>query len=230
MPTKAKSGTTRSAATKRTRRAVKKKAVVVKKKAAVVKKRAVKSVTRGPDAIALIKADHKAVRELFRQYQGLGERATSGKRRIAQRLVKELSVHAAIEETVLYPFARKKLPGGPGLVSEAKREHQQLKRDLARLDKLEPTDRDFAAVMKRVRDEVRHHVKEEEAPEGILGLMRADIGRDDLKIMGAALRVAKKAAPTRPHPKAPPSAPANAVVGSVAAVFDRARDAAERRP
>lgn len=176
-----------------------------------------------PDAIALIKADHKAVNDLFRTYQGLGDRAYKRKRQIADKIIKELSVHATIEEQILYPAARKLSDGKP-LVEEAKKEHQQLKKALARLDKLDADDERFDATMREIRDEVRHHVREEEASEGILGRMRAQIDRDELRKMAKALRAAKKAAPTRPHPKAPNEPPGNVLAGAPAALIDKARD------
>src|SRR5215211_2362729 len=159
----------------------------------------------GADAIALIKADHAMVSEQFRTYQGLGPRATKRRRQIAERVIKELSVHAGIEEELLYPVARKNVPGGANLVKEAKNEHRQLKRLLARLDKLDAEDARMDPLMMQVKQAVEHHVAEEEGPGGILAGMRKAMARKDLEDLGSELRRAKRMAPTHPHPNAPDS-------------------------
>lgn len=184
---------------------------------------------RQQDVIALIKADHSTVNQLFRRYQGLGDRAVRSRRQIADRLVKELSIHAAVEEQVLYPNARAAIPKGEKLVKEAISEHQTLKEALMSLEKSRPDSDKFDPLMMKIRDEVRHHVKEEENPNGILGQLRKHASRDELVKMAKLTRAAKKAAPTRPHPKAPATPPGNLVVGAAAAMVDKVRDKATRR-
>jgi len=196
---------------------------------APAKKATRRGSTRQRDVIALIKADHATVNKLFRRYQTLGDRALRSKRGVADRVIKELSVHAAVEEQVLYPNARAALPNGERLVKEALKEHQSLKEALATLDKTPPDSDEFDDLMTEIRDEVRHHVKEEESPNGILSQLRKHASRDELVRMASVTRAAKKAAPTRPHPKAPATPPANLVVGAAAGMVDKVRDKLERR-
>jgi hemerythrin superfamily protein len=184
---------------------------------------------RQRDVIALVKADHATVNQLFRRYQALGDRAFRSKRAVADRVIKELSIHAAVEEQVLYPNVRAVLPNGERLVKEAIKEHQSLKEALAALEKGRPESADFDDLMTEIRDEVRHHVKEEENANGILGQLRKRASRDELLQMAKLTRAAKKAAPTRPHPKAPTTPPANLVVGAATAMVDKVRDAVGRR-
>jgi hypothetical protein len=52
------------------------------------------------DAIELLKQDHEKVRDLFEKYTGAG----AGERQaIAQRIFKELEIHAVLEEELFYP-------------------------------------------------------------------------------------------------------------------------------
>ena len=51
------------------------------------------------DAIALLKADHRKVEELFEKY----EKSRGKKAEIAQQICLELTVHTAIEEEFFYP-------------------------------------------------------------------------------------------------------------------------------
>jgi hypothetical protein len=47
--------------------------------------------------------------------------------------------------------------------------------------------------------------------------------------MAKLTRQAKQAAPTRPHPKAPDTPPANIVTGAMTGMLDKARDKLARR-
>ncbi len=179
---------------------------------------------RPSDVIALIKADHVAVNQLFTRYRDLGPRALKSRRRIADRVIKELSIHAAVEEQILYPKVRTAVPNGERLAKEAIDEHQSVKNLLAELDKCAPESDQFDALMTRVRDEVRHHVKEEEASDGILGRLRKHTPAAELREMATLMRAAKKSAPTRPHPNAPSTPPGNILIGAAAAIIDKARD------
>ena len=49
------------------------------------------------DAITLLKADHKTVEQLFKRFEKAGENARAEKRKIVDRIIEELAVHAAIE-------------------------------------------------------------------------------------------------------------------------------------
>jgi hemerythrin superfamily protein len=219
-------------ATKKTRRATTKKTTRVAKKATGATKKAVRKTTsasgsngsRSSDVIALIKADHAAVNQLFRRYAALGQGALKSRRQVAERVIKELSVHAVVEEEILYPKVRTLVPNGERLVKEALDEHQSVKEALAELDKSRPESEEFDEVMVRVRDEVRHHVKEEETSDGILGRLRKHASPSELREMATLMRAAKKVAPTRPHPKAPSTPPGNIFIGAAAAIVDKARD------
>ena len=177
------------------------------------------------DVVSLIKADHAAVNQLFGRYSTLGGRAVRSRRRLADRLIRELSVHAAVEEQVLYPSVRVAVPNGERLVKEALSEHQALKETLAALENCQPESEEFDVLMNRARDEVRHHVKEEEASEGILGQLRKHHpSREELQRMATMTRAAKKLAPTRPHPNAPSTPPGTVIIGAATALIERARD------
>ncbi|MET0274194.1 MAG: hemerythrin domain-containing protein, partial [Phenylobacterium sp.] len=54
-----------------------------------------------PDAIALLKADHRKVEELFAAYEAA--KGDGKKKAIAEEICLELTVHAKIEEDVFYP-------------------------------------------------------------------------------------------------------------------------------
>ncbi len=179
--------------------------------------------TTQPDAIQLLTTDHGEAEAMFRQIESLlgGE----ARDQIVQDVIRELSVHAAIEEQVLYPVMRKELPDGETLVQEAIDEHQQVKETLAAIERAEdPIQRDQLLV--QLMGNVRHHVEEEETE--LFPKLQASISKTELQEMGGKLAAAKKMAPTHPHPNAPNTPPGNLVGGVAAAVMDKARDALRR--
>lgn len=183
--------------------------------------------TRDPElnVIDLIMGDHRFVEELFTQLQEAG--STEEQLRRGQEIIQELSVHAAVEEQVLYPRVRQ-LTGDEGLVDHAIAEHAELKAVLADLDGLTPADEEFASGFLRAQQLVSDHVREEEGD--LLPRLRANAPVEELERMGKAVVGAKKVAPTRPHPHAPSEPPGNIMVGPVLALVDRVRDALRSEP
>jgi len=174
------------------------------------------------DAITQLKADHKAVEALFKQFEKAGDRALVAKRELVGRIITELSVHAAIEEQVFYPTVRQEVKGVEDHVLESLEEHHIVKWVLSELDGMDPGDERFDAKVTVLIENVRHHVKEEETE--FFPQVRAALARKRLNEIGDRLEVAKKAAPTHPHPRSPDTPPANVVVGALAGAVDKAAD------
>ena len=90
------------------------------------------------DAITLLRNDHKTVEQLFKRFEKAGDRAYVQKREIVDRIIEELSVHAAIEELVFYPVARATVPGTEDIALESLEEHHIVKWLLSELADLDP--------------------------------------------------------------------------------------------
>jgi hemerythrin-like domain-containing protein len=174
------------------------------------------------DAISLLRADHKTVEQLFKRFEKAGDRAYTEKRQIVDQIIEELSVHASIEEQVFYPVVRETVPTTEDIALESLEEHHIVKWVLSELVDLDPQAERFDAKVTVLIENVRHHVKEEQ--EDFFPKVRAALSRTALADLGEALAVAKKSAPTRPHPRLPDTPPSNAVVGAVAGVVDRVSD------
>lgn len=111
------------------------------------------------DAIALLKADHKEVSDMFEKF----ENARSTKAKLAQQICQALTVHAQIEEEIFYPAAREALgEDGQDLLDEAKVEHNALKELINTIEGSSPEEHLFDAHVKVLGEYVKHHVKEEE--------------------------------------------------------------------
>lgn len=176
------------------------------------------------DAIQLLKRDHRAVEQLFKQFERAGKAGkTADMKRVVQKAVKELSIHAAIEEQIVYPALRHAEEALEDEVLEALEEHHLVKLTLLELDGMSPEDERYRAKMTVLIESVRHHVEEEE--EELLPRLRKAFAPRDLTELGSLLEQAKKAAPTRPHPGAPDTPPGNLLAGALSALLDRGRDA-----
>jgi hemerythrin superfamily protein len=177
------------------------------------------------DAISLLRNDHRTVEQLFKRFETTSDRATVERRRIVDEIIKELSVHAEIEETVFYPAVRESVPPSEDTVLESLEEHHVVKWVLSELDGMPADAERFEAKVTVLMENVRHHVKEEESD--LFPKVRRALTRAALENMGEAMARAKTIAPTRPHPRSPDTPPGNVVSGVVAAALDRARDAGQ---
>ncbi|MDQ6726395.1 MAG: hemerythrin domain-containing protein [Actinomycetota bacterium] len=171
------------------------------------------------DAITLLKQDHKTVDKLFKEFEKAARPAQQ--RKLAQKVIEELSVHAAIEEMLFYPAVRDRVPTTEDTVLESLEEHHIVKWVLSELEDMKPDHERFKAKMTVLIESVRHHVQEEE--KELFPDVRKALGRKELAELGAALEKAKKTAPTRPHPRAPDTPPGNLVAGTASAVVDKAK-------
>jgi hemerythrin superfamily protein len=172
------------------------------------------------DAIALLKGDHREVEALFKAF----ERSTAAgeRKKIARKIITALSIHAVVEEQLLYPLLREEGIGDEDDVLEALEEHHVTKVSLLELDSMTAKEERFAPKVRVLAEMVRQHVAEEE--KGMFPKLRG-IGAARLKELGAALEQAKKVAPTHPHPASPDEPPGNVVVGALMALYDRSKDA-----
>ena len=122
------------------------------------------------DAIAMLKADHRKVEELFEKFEQTNGKAT--KQRLAEQICLELKVHTAIEEEIFYPACRGKIEDD--LVNEAYVEHDSAKLLINEIEAGGPEEDFYDAKVKVLSEMIEHHVEEEEKrSEGMFSQARA---------------------------------------------------------
>jgi len=178
------------------------------------------------DAVTLLRNDHKTVEGLFKKFEKAGPNAHKTKRDLVERIIEELSTHAAIEEQVLYPAARRAVPEAEEDVLDALEEHHVVKWTLSELDGMDADDERFTPKVTVLIESVRHHVQEEEGE--LFPMLRKAMKRKELEDLAEALEAAKKLAPTHPHPRAPDTPPGNVMAGAAAGALDKAQDTGKR--
>ena len=112
------------------------------------------------DAIALLKADHRKVEDLFEEFEKAS--GSTSKATIANRICVELKVHALIEEEIFYPAFRGKIEDDT--LDEAYVEHDGAKILINDIVAGSPDDDFYDAKVTVLSEEIKHHVHEEEMP------------------------------------------------------------------
>jgi hemerythrin superfamily protein len=145
------------------------------------------------DALELLLADHRAVDRLFDRYEALdASEPVEEKRRLADEIARELSVHTEIEERFLYPTVRDELPQGSRIAAESLDEHAGVREFLVAIGETDPADPKFDERVTMLIREVRHHVEQEETE--ILPGIRARVPEDVLLDLGEQMAGAKATA------------------------------------
>jgi hypothetical protein len=110
------------------------------------------------DAIALLKADHRKVEDLFAKFESA--KGDGAKRKLAEQICMELTIHTQIEEDIFYPACEGKVE--EDLLKEAYVEHDGAKVLIAQIEAGGPDDDFYDAKVKVLSEEIEHHVEEEE--------------------------------------------------------------------
>ncbi len=132
------------------------------------------------DAIKFLKADHKEVKNWFKDYAKLDD--DGDKQALADNICLALTVHTRIEEEIYYPAVRGAIDDAH-LLDEAEVEHASAKALIAEIQTMKAGDRLFDAKVTVLGEYVAHHVEEEETE-----MFPESRGSDlDLKALGAQL-------------------------------------------
>ena len=139
------------------------------------------------DAIALLKADHRKVEELFAKFESA--RGAAEKRRLAEQICLELTVHTRIEEDIFYPACKAVVEDD--LLDEAYVEHDGAKVLINEIEAGGPDEKFYDAKVKVLSEMIEHHVGEEEKPgEGVFAQARK--GGLDMDVLGIKMAAEKE--------------------------------------
>jgi len=172
------------------------------------------------DPVRLIKQDHRRVKVLFRRLEQA--KSKSERQKVGEELIEELSVHAAIEEQLVYPIIRRASERAQQHVLNALEEHHAMKLVLAELDKMKADEERYASKFHVVRESVESHIDEEE--EKLLPLLERQLDAQRSKELTEAMRLMKVVVPNHPHPLAPDEPPGSMLAAIAAKMSDAGKD------
>ena len=115
------------------------------------------------DAIQLLTADHRKVKQLFKNFAGIkdGNSAAKKKSEVVKQICAELTVHTQVEEEIFYPAVRQTI-GEPDVMDEADVEHAGATILVTQLERMNPGDDHYDALVSVLSEYVDHHIKEEQ--------------------------------------------------------------------
>jgi hemerythrin superfamily protein len=129
----------------------------------------------------MLKREHRAVEELFKKFEASKSAGPRGK--IVEQIADALAVHATIEEKHFYPAVKAKQT--EDLLHEAVEEHLEIKRVIADLLELDASDATFEAKVAVLKEDVEHHVEEEETE--LFPKVEKVFGDEELETIAAAM-------------------------------------------
>ncbi len=147
------------------------------------------------DAIVMLKADHKEVKALFREFQKAST-TPARKEAIVTKVIELLTVHTHIENEVMYPRVRDLLPELEDDVLESYEEHHVADVLVMELATMNRSDERFVAKATVLIENVTHHIDEEE--QDWFPKVRDGLTRTQLREIGDELAAAKATAPRSP--------------------------------
>lgn len=178
------------------------------------------------DLIAVILEDHRRFKAVFAELERPAAEG-DGRKDLVDHVIAELVRHEVAEEQFMYPAARSRLADGDELADHELEEHAGAEEVMKELEGLGPEDPRFEGLVARMVEDVRHHMDEEE--QHLLPRLREACDEEELQHLGYQVLAAKEFAPTRPHPHAPDTPPANLLLGPGVGFIDKIRDALSGR-
>ena len=179
------------------------------------------------DVIAVLTHDHREVEEMFAELEKLGAADVDRRRQLTEKVIIELVRHSVAEEAYLYPATRELIPGGDEIADREIAEHAEAEQTMKRIEETDPESAEYTTLMGELMREIRAHIQEEE--NELFPKLRQNAGAERLAELGGKVQAIKKVAPTRPHPSAPDTPPANKLLGPATGLIDRVRDALSGR-
>jgi hypothetical protein len=113
------------------------------------------------DAITLLKTDHDKVKRLLNELESTTERGVKTRSELFATIKGELTLHEIVEEEIFYPEL-KTHPKAKDIVLEGYEEHHVVDRLMGELESLDVTAETWGAKAKVMKENVGHHIQEEE--------------------------------------------------------------------
>jgi hemerythrin-like domain-containing protein len=130
------------------------------------------------NAIKFLDEQHDEVTDLLKKAEGADD--PTRKLELFEQIADQLAIHATIEERIFYPMVNSEET--EEALMEAVEEHLGVKRLIADMLELEPTNPHFAAKLVVLREQVEHHIEDER--KDIFPEVRKMLDEDQLEALG----------------------------------------------
>jgi len=143
------------------------------------------------DALTMLKADHEKVKKLLKELESTTDRGVKRREELFSTIKGELTLHETIEEEIFYP-ALKEHPKAKALVLEGYEEHHVVDTVMAELEGLDVSDETWGAKATVMKENVEHHIEEEE--QEMFKQARQVFDREELDQLGEQMARRKETA------------------------------------
>jgi hemerythrin-like domain-containing protein len=144
----------------------------------------------GHDALTMLEHDHRRLETLLAQGEDTSDRAVKARATLLDTITHELKIHELIEERVLYP-ALKTHAEAKDTVLEGYQEHHVADVLVEELHALPPDDERWAAKFKVLKENIEHHIEEEEGE--MFRIARSVFSREERERLGERMLEMKRA-------------------------------------
>jgi hypothetical protein len=144
------------------------------------------------DILALLREDHKTMKDLFSKMEKTTERGAASRRKLLDRIAREIKAHTTAEEETFYQKFRDAAESEDAkeMYYEANEEHHVVDLVLPELLETDPATPVFGAKATVMRELVEHHMKEEE--KEMFKQARELFSKEELLEMGKAFAARKR--------------------------------------
>jgi hemerythrin-like domain-containing protein len=143
------------------------------------------------DALTLLKNDHDKVKKLLTELESTTDRAEKKRSELFSTIKGELTVHEIIEEEIFYPEL-KAHPKAKDIVLEGYEEHHVVDLLMGELESLDVTDEAWAAKAVVMKENIEHHIEEEEGE--MFKAARQVFDKQELEDLGMRMEERKQTA------------------------------------
>ena len=137
----------------------------------------------------LLEDDHKKVKKILEDLESTTERGVKTRQELFEKLSREMKIHEAIEEEILYPTLKQHAEA-KDVVLEGYEEHDVVDKLMGELAELSVEDESWGAKLKVMKENIEHHIEEEE--DEMFSKAREVLERDALGELGDKMAARKK--------------------------------------
>ena len=142
------------------------------------------------DPFELLEEDHRKVKKLLEELDSTTERGVKTRTELFAKIKREMEIHEAIEEEILYP-ALKQHPKAKEVVLEGYEEHHVVDTLMGELETTSVEDESWGAKLSVMKENIEHHIEEEE--DEMFKKARAAFDKSELDALGDQMKARKEA-------------------------------------
>ncbi len=136
------------------------------------------------DPIDFLTEQHRETESLFEDFQQTEDSSRRGD--IVDEIIEDLQLHMALEEEIFYPAVGDSIPDLKQQLLEDFEEHHAAQLLLRELENMDVDHERFPAKVSVVKEQVQHHIEEEESE--LFPRVRDELDQDRLNELGQQLQ------------------------------------------